>query len=135
MPKIFNNKAHENLEFVIQYLKQSQNPHVAILELDSRFKDRHPTDQEAILINNLFAHTKLAVESKDTQDTPAPPSSPNLKLALNPPMEKINPPEPTQAESSSNQEEPVTPTQATRPEIKESSFNEPMETKENLNLF
>ncbi|KAJ9055671.1 hypothetical protein DSO57_1001648 [Entomophthora muscae] len=106
MPKMFNHKAHEKLDFVIQYLKQSQNPHAAILELDSRFKDRHLMDQEAILINNLFARTKLTVENEATQvkpfknpnevtvktveDTPAPPRSPNLKLVFNLPMKKIN---------------------------------------------
>ncbi|KAJ9053271.1 hypothetical protein DSO57_1026014 [Entomophthora muscae] len=92
---MFNNEAHEKLDFVIPYLKQRQNPYTAILELDSQFKDCHPTEQEVIPINNMFSHTKLATENKANQvkpfknpnsvtvetveDTPALPSLPNLK--------------------------------------------------------
>ncbi|KAJ9079981.1 hypothetical protein DSO57_1029803 [Entomophthora muscae] len=150
MPKMFNNEAHEKLDFVIPCLKQRQNPHTAILELDSQFKDCHPTEQEVIPINNLFSRTKLATENKVNQvkpfknpnavnvetveDTPAPPSSPNLK-PTDPLVETINPTKPQQAVPAPCQEEPVIFTQTDQTGNKEPTAKKPMETEETLNLF
>ncbi|KAJ9085975.1 hypothetical protein DSO57_1008763 [Entomophthora muscae] len=147
--KMLNDKAHEKLNFVIEYLKQGQNPHMAILELNNCFKDRHPLEQKAILINDLFARTQLAMKEEATkikpfkdpnevtveaaEDTPAPPSSPNLKPKDFPP-EIINPPKPSQMVPEKSQKPSVESDQAKQPEVKEKAMNKPMET-EIFNLF
>ncbi|KAJ9087948.1 hypothetical protein DSO57_1028061 [Entomophthora muscae] len=107
-PPMLNTEAQTKLNFVIQYLQNTNNPSDAIQELTQRFESRHPNEKEAILINDLFAQTNLAINSESNvaktfkdpnivtvetvEITPVPPSSPQAQPeATEIPPEILNP--------------------------------------------
>ncbi|KAJ9079143.1 hypothetical protein DSO57_1038548 [Entomophthora muscae] len=106
-PKMFNEEAHEKLDFLATKTKATQV---------KPFKD--PNEVTVDLV----------------EDTPAPPSSPDLKPNdLH--TETINPPKTSQAVSKQSQEQSVELGQMKQPEVKETAANKPMETNKIFNLL